>query len=138
MSITPYHHEHNSRPPKKKSFKGKKTHGKHYSDSKIKPNLELTEPLMNPQVTDMAGGYEPAAAAADPRRRRRPQGPHTQLAKNQQALFREPSREDARVWRIREGGTAMRAAARSLRPQVEGSVAVLRLAGVESDKRRCC
>ena len=67
MSITPDHHEHNSRPPKKKSFKGKKAHRKHYSDSKIKPNLELTGPLTNPQVTDMAGGYEPAAAAADPR-----------------------------------------------------------------------
>ena len=93
---------------------------------------------MNPQVTDMAGGYEPAATAADPRCRHHPQGLHTQLAKNEHALFREPSREDARVWRTRAGGTAMRAAARSLRPQVEESVAVLRLAGVEGDNRRCC
>ena len=54
---------------------------------------------MNPRVTDEAGGYEPPAAATNPRRRRRQRGLHTQPTDNQQALLREPACEVARVQR---------------------------------------
>ena len=58
--------------------KGKKTYRKHndkpllplHHDGEIKSDLEPAKSLVDPQVTDATGRNEPAAATADPRRRR--------------------------------------------------------------------
>ena len=77
---------------------------------------------MDPQAADATGRNEPAAAAADPRRRR---DLYAQSPNDEEALFRVPAREDARV----EQGSAMRDAMRQRRTRRGGGVVVFAPAG---------
>ena len=97
-STIPHHHQHISFPIRQREKRptGNTTTGPSSPPprrrDKTLPRTHKTP--VDPQVANATGRNQPAAAAADPRRRR---DLHAQSPNDEEALFRVPAREDARV-----------------------------------------